>query len=248
MDSRRKRSATCGGCALIRALIAVTFWAVAMILGSIVAFPHALITGRIDFLWAVAMWVAKTGPRLAGIRMKVVGREQLDPHQAYIYMSNHTSNLDPPMEVPALGRRTSILAKKELFRIPVFGTALRLGQIVPVDRSNRDSAIDSVRRAVEVLRSGTSMMVYPEGTRSRDGRLLPFKKGPFHMAMEAGVPVAPITILNTHKLWPKGKFAMKAGTVTMIFHPPMFPGDFANREELLAAVRVVISKPLEAEG
>ncbi len=232
---------------MIRAFIAVSFWVVYITLASIIAIPHAVITGTIEFLWAIAMWGAKTGPRLAGVKLKVIGREQLDPKQAYIYMSNHTSNLDPPMQVPALGRRTSVLAKKELFGIPIFGTALRLGQIVPVDRSNRDSAIDSVRRAVEVLRSGMSMMVYPEGTRSRDGKLLPFKKGPFHMAMEAGVPVAPITILNTHNLWPKGTFTIKPGTVTMIFHPPMFPQDYANREELLEAVREVIGKPLQSE-
>lgn len=233
---------------MIRALIAVTFWTVYITLASIIAIPHALITENIDFLWAVAMWGAKTGPRLAGVKMKVIGREQLDPKQTYIYMSNHTSNLDPPMQVPALGRQVSVLTKKELFGLPIFGTVLRLGHSVPVDRSNRRSAIDSVRQAVEVLRSGTSMMVYPEGTRSGDGKLLPFKKGPFHMAMEAGVPVAPITLLNTHHLWPRGTFVIKPGTVTMIFHPPIIPQDFANREELMNAVREVIAKPLEAEG
>ena len=101
---------------MIRAIIAVTFWAVTATLGSLFAFPHALITGRIDLLWSVAMWVASTGPRLAGVKVKVVGREQLDRAQAYIYMSNHTSNLDPPIEVPELKRQTSILAKKELFK------------------------------------------------------------------------------------------------------------------------------------
>lgn len=232
---------------MIRAIIACTFWCITAILGSLVAFPHVMITGKIDLLWAVGMWVASTGRRVAGVKVEVVGREQLDPAQVYIYMSNHVSNLDPPIEVPELKRQTSIMAKKELFNVPVLGTALRLAKIVPVDRKNREAAIDSVRLAVEVLQSGVSMMVYPEGTRSNDGRLLPFKKGPFHMAMEAQVPVAPVTILNTHELWPKGKFAIKPGTVKMVFHAPIHPRDFTNREELLQAVQKQIASALPEE-
>jgi 1-acyl-sn-glycerol-3-phosphate acyltransferase len=229
---------------LIRALVAATFWIVYLVLGSLIAIPHALITGKIDFLWAVAMWGAKTGARVAGVKLETVGREQLDTAQTYIFMSNHTSNLDPPIEVPAVGRQVSIMAKKELFKIPIFSTAMRIGKVVPVDRHNRESAIESVRHAVEVLQSGVGMFVYPEGTRSRDGRLLPFKKGPFHMAMEANVPVAPITILNTHELWPKGKFEIKPGTVKMIFHAPIHPSQYATREDLLNAVRRQIASAM----
>ena len=233
---------------MIRALIAVTFWSTYVILASLIVIPHAVITGKSDLLWAVAMWGAKTGWRLAGVKLEVIGQEQLDPDQAYIYMSNHTSNLDPPIEVPALGRQLSIMAKKELFKIPIFGTAMHIAKVVPVDRHNRQAAIESVRHAVEVLQSGVSMMVYPEGTRSRDGRLLPFKKGPFHMAMEANVPIVPITILNTHRLWPKGTFKIKPGTVKMIFHAPIHPAQFANREDLMTAIRNQIASAIPDEG
>jgi len=92
-----------------------------------------------------------------------------------------------------------------VFRIPVLATAMRLGQLVPVDRTDRDSAINSLKKAQEVLASGVNMTVFPEGTRSTTGELLPFKKGPFYMALESGVSIVPMTILGTKAIWPKGE-------------------------------------------
>src|SRR6185369_10828189 len=108
-----------------------------------------------------------------------------------------------------------------LFRIPILGYAMRKAQFIAVDRKNRESAVESVKQAVEVLKSGVSMMAYPEGTRSRDGKLLPFKKGPFHLAMDSGIPVVPVTIIGAHEVWPKGYLRVSPGTLTIIFHPPM---------------------------
>ena len=121
---------------------------------------------------------------------------------------------------------------------------MKMADLVPVDRSNREAAIESVRAAAEVLRRGLNMVIYPEGTRSTDGRLLPFKKGPFHLAMEAGVPVVPVTILGTAECWPKGTWAMRPGKATLIFHPPIDPAGFADRDELMAAVRQPIASAL----
>ena len=95
-----------------------------------------------------------------------------------------------------------------------------------MDRRNREAAIASLRFAAEVLRSGVSMTIWPEGTRSTDGRLLPFKKGPFHLAMESGVPIVPITLVGTHEIWPKGEFAIHPGTATVIFHEPIDPAAY----------------------
>jgi 1-acyl-sn-glycerol-3-phosphate acyltransferase len=106
-----------------------------------------------------------------------------------------------------------------------------------VDRSNREAAISSLRFADDVLRSGVSMTIWPEGTRSPDGRLLPFKKGPFYLAMESGVPIVPITVVGTHETWPKGEFAIHPGTVTVIFHDPIDPAAFPAQEDLMNAVR-----------
>lgn len=239
MDSRGS-----GASKLIRAIVLVMFWAVYVVLGALIGFPITLITRKIDVLWRIAMIGARLGVRLVGIRVNAVGREQLDPKQPYLYMSNHVSNLDPPIIVPLLERQTSIMAKRELFSIPILGTALRLGNVVPVNRGNRKAAIEGVRVAVDLLRSGKSMLLYPEGTRSRDGKLLPFKKGPFHIAVESGVPIVPITMVGSHEAWPKGEFSVRSGDITAVFHTPIYPKDFENRETLAIAVRDAINSAL----
>jgi len=127
--------------------------------------------------------------------------------------------------------------KKELFRVPILGPAMRKASLVQVDRRNRESAIASLRLAAEVLRSGVNMTIWPEGTRSPDGRLLPFKKGPFHLAKESGVPIVPITLVGTHEIWPRGEFAIHPGTATVIFHEPLNPAAYPSQEDLMKAVR-----------
>jgi 1-acyl-sn-glycerol-3-phosphate acyltransferase len=159
-------------------------------------------------------------------------------------MSNHVSTLDPPVLVPLIPRRTSVLAKREIWRIPILAKALDLAEIVPVERHNRDAAIQSIRRAGEVMRHGINMTIYPEGTRSPDGRLLPFKKGPFHLAAETGFPIVPVTILGTEEMMPKGSIIARSGTATLVFHTPIEPQQFGSREELMQAVRNAINSAL----
>ena len=229
---------------MIRALITSAFWVAWLIFGALISFPVTLITRRIDFLWKVAIFGSRAGIRIAGVKVLVEGRENIDPSQPYLFMSNHVSNIDPPLLVPQLERQISVLAKIELFRIPIFGMAMRLGGFVPVNRGRREAAIESVREAVRVLQSGRSMLVYPEGTRSPDGKLLPFKKGPFHLAMDAGVPILPITMIGLYEAWPKGKFKITPGTVTVIFHKPIDPKQFDDRDRLMLAVRESIEAAL----
>jgi len=118
---------------------------------------------------------------------------------------------------------------------------------VPVDRADRESAIESVNAARRVLAKGLHMVIYPEGTRSNDGRLLLFKKGPFHLAMDSGVPVIPVTLLGTFESWPKTRFALRPGTATVVFHPPIDPKAFADKDELMRAVRESIASVLPDE-
>lgn len=215
--------------------------------GALIAFPWTLLTRDADFLYRVGIWIVRVGNAISGVPVRIVGREHLDSAASYVFMSNHVSNLDPPLLVPNLPRRTSVLVKKELFRIPVLGWAMRLADLVAVDRTNRDSAVASVRRAAEVLRRGLNMTVFPEGTRSRDGRLLPFKKGPFYLAAEAGAPIVPVTILGTEQILPKGCLLLRKGTATIVFHPPISPAAFGDQKDLIAAVRNAIAGALPPE-
>src|SRR6266478_1266279 len=223
------------------------FWAALLPLVAVVAFPWTLITGNINFLYRAGMWGAWTGVRLAGIRVRTIGLDKLDAARTYIFMSNHVSNIDPPLLMPLIPRRTSIMAMKELFSYPLLGKTMRLGSLVPVDRGNRDAGIAAVRAASEVIRSGINMTIYIEGKRSFDGKLLPFKKGPFYLAMECGVPVVPVTIVGTHEIMPKGRFRISPGTAKIVFHSPIEPEDFGSRECLMKKVRALIDQGLPSE-
>ncbi|HZS28840.1 MAG TPA: lysophospholipid acyltransferase family protein [Candidatus Angelobacter sp.] len=230
-----------------RTLSALLFWIVLVPPAALIAFPWTLITSDVRFLYWAGMGLAYYGARLTGAKVKLVGLDKIDPAGTYIFMSNHVSNLDPPLLVPLIPGRTSVLAKKEIWRIPILGKALDLAEIVPVERSNREAAINSIRRASEVMRHHINMTIFPEGTRSPDGRLMPFKKGPFHLAAETGFSIVPVTILGTYEMMPKGKLIVKSGTATLVFHQPINPKQFASREELMQAVREAINSALPAE-
>lgn len=232
---------------LLRTVLVLLFLIVYLPLAALVGFPWTFLSGKIDFLYRLGMWGARAVVHIAGVRVEIAGLEHIDPARTYIFMCNHVSNLDPPIVVPAIPRRTSVLVKRELFRVPILGRAMRMGSLVPVDRSNRDAAIASLRAAADVLRAGINMTVFPEGTRSRDGGLLPFKKGPFHLAMDAGVPIVPMTIVNTHQLMPKGQPYSRPGTARVIFHEPIDPARFRDKDELIAAVRARIAGSMSEE-
>jgi 1-acyl-sn-glycerol-3-phosphate acyltransferase len=119
-----------------------------------------------------------------------------------------------------------------------------MGDLVPVDRHNREAAMNSMRLAEQVMAKGLNMTVFPEGTRSPDGRLLPFKKGPFYLALDSGVPVVPVTILGSEGLMPKGSSTIDAGAVRLVFHSPICPKQFTDKEDLIAAVRHAIASAL----
>jgi 1-acyl-sn-glycerol-3-phosphate acyltransferase len=233
--------------AFVRSLLALFFWIIVVPPAALIAFPWTIITGNVSFLYWAGMGLALAAPKIAGAKVKLVGRDKIDPAGTYIFMSNHVSNLDPPILVPLIPGRTSVLAKKEIWRIPIVNKALDLAEIVPVERSNRDSAISSIRRAGEVMRHHINMTIFPEGTRSPDGRLMPFKKGPFHLAAETGFPIVPVTILGTYEMMPKGSSLVRSGTATLVFHPPIDPKQFASREELVQAVREAINSALPPE-
>ena len=212
---------------------------------ALIGLPWTLLRGDISFLYRWAMWIANIGLKIGGIRIDVTGRKQLDPQQHYIFMSNHVSNLDPPVLLPLLPGRTSVFLKRSLMKIPLLGYAMRLGNFIPVDR---DGSVESAKQSVEtgrqVLGSGLHVTTFVEGTRSRDGRLLPFKKGPFYLAMETGAPVVPISIWGTEGMMKKGSLRITPGIAHVAFHAALWPRDYATREDLLVAVRESITSSL----
>ena len=222
---------------MLRALLVLAFWGIAAVPVGLIGIPWTLLSRKVDLLYRMGVRVGWIGVRLGGVKVAVVGLEKLDWHRPYIFMCNHVSNLDPPIVIPVMPRRTSVLVKKELFRVPILGWGMRLTSLVPVARTNREAAIASLRFAGEVLGSGVNMTIWPEGTRSPDGRLLPFKRGPFYLAMETRVPIVPITLAGTHEIWTKGEFAIHPGTATVIFHEPIDPAGYASQEHLMNAVR-----------
>ncbi|MCG6892467.1 MAG: 1-acyl-sn-glycerol-3-phosphate acyltransferase [Desulfobacteraceae bacterium] len=149
------------------------------------------------------------------IRVRLCGASRIDPTRSYIFMANHQSNFDIPTVLGALPFQFRWLAKAELFRIPIFGRSMRGAGYISIDRSNRESAFRSLKQAAEIIRNGTSVLIFPEGTRSSDGRVQPFKKGGFVLAVDAGVPIVPIVIHGTQSIMPKHRLWIQPGPVKL---------------------------------
>jgi 1-acyl-sn-glycerol-3-phosphate acyltransferase len=212
---------------------------------AIICLPWAVVTGNVMPLYNVAQFIVRTGYALARIDVQVEGREVVPVKTACIFMANHISNLDPPALLPNIPGRTSAFVKESLTRIPIFGFALRLAEFVPVDRSgDRESAQESVAAARRILAKGLHITTFVEGTRSPDGRMLPFKKGPFYLAKETGAPCIPVSIWGTETMMAKGSLRIRPGTAHVVFHRPLNPGDYETREDLMAAVREAIASGL----
>lgn len=226
---------------MIAALTLLTVYIVLGLPAAIVGIPWALVTGDIKPAYRMGTAIAALGLRAAGIRVKAEWRAQLDPAMKYLFYSNHLSNLDPPILIPLLPGRTSVFIKRSLLRIPLLGYGMKLAGFIPVAREGTpEAAKQSVDAAAKEMSRGVHVTSFVEGTRSRDGRLLPFKKGPFYLAMQTCAPVVPVTIRGTEKLMPRGSLKVHPGTVEVIFHAPIDPANFATREELMEAVRTSI--------
>jgi 1-acyl-sn-glycerol-3-phosphate acyltransferase len=181
----------------------------------------ARIAGSPTVLYRVGQGGAWIGLKLAGVRYRVVGRQNVDPEQNYVFMPNHQSNLDPSVVMLGIGRDLRFMAKASLFRIPVLGQAMLGGGFVPVERDKREKAVAAVEAAAGELRRGHDFLIFPEGTRSRDGRVLPLKKGPFILAIKAQVPIVPVAVRGTCDLWPKGSMRIRSGGVTLEILDPI---------------------------
>ncbi len=223
--------------ARVHGWIVLVYAAVAMVVIFLGSLPVMLLTrsGALPIWFGRKVW-GPWGLWLAGARTRVEPLPGL-PDGPLIFASNHESALDIWVVFKVLPRSFRFVAKAELFRIPVFGAYMRLGEHIPVDRGNHARAVQSLRRAGEAVRSGISLVVFPEGTRSKDGRILPFKKGPFVVAMEAGVPVVPVAISGSGRVTPKNAVAVVPGTIRVAIGEPVDPHAFPDKVALLEEVR-----------
>jgi 1-acyl-sn-glycerol-3-phosphate acyltransferase len=234
----------------LRAYLMMAVWGIGLaILGPPLIFL-TVITGIEEFTSLAAMVVVLAGLRAGGVRVSVTGRERIDPKGVYVYAWNHQSLLDAPIAWTTLGtarHRVGFLVKTELERVPIFGYGIKAIGMIPVERGNRETAIFSARRATDRLHAGRSFAVFPEGTRTRDGRLRPFKKGAFHMAIQAGVPVVPVTIDGAFRAMPRGALRLEPVPIRVTIHEPVPTAGMTDDDvlSLLERVRDVIASALD---
>ena len=230
---------------MIRALLLLATIIVLGIPTAILCIPWAMITGDALPLYNFSQAIVRIGYRLVGIRILATGQDNVPANTACIFMANHVSNLDPPALLPRIPGRTSAFVKRSLMSVPVFGWALKLGEFIPVSRDGSASgAQESVAAARKILEKGLHITTFVEGTRSPDGRMLPFKKGPFFLAMQTGAPCIPVSLYGTETMMAKGSQRIQPGTAHIVFHAPIFPSAFATRDELMRAVRASIASGL----
>ena len=205
--------------------------------------PPVLLIGslakRQNWIYWWAEWGARTWLRLTGVKVNVTGQEHLDQNQTYVFVANHWSYLDAAPLFAYTGRRMGMVAKKELLKAPILGYGMGFVNVIAIDRSNRERAVETLKIATERLRSGICFGVCPEGTRALPGEMLPFKKGAFHMAVQAGVPIVPIALKNSDVLMGKGTGEAWPGTIEMIMFPPIDTSSVASDEDLGQLVRRV---------
>ena len=242
MPENAAKSSTRPGNRIIGKLLFAWSWFVAGALLLIFA-PPVLLLGilfkRQDWIYWWANWGARNWLRLTGVKVNVAGREHLEPNQTYVFVSNHQSYLDAAPLFAFTGRKMGMVAKKELLKAPILGYGMGFVNVIAIDRSNRDRAVETLKIANERLRSGISFGVCPEGTRAQPGEMLPFKKGAFHMAVQTGVPIVPIALKNADRLMGKGTGEAWPGTIEMVMMPPVDTSRVKNDEDLDQLVQQV---------
>src|SRR5215475_10157708 len=218
---------------MLRTLFVAIFLSLYIIVVGIPLLIYTVLVKNPDALY----WAGARGTmlfvRAVGVRVQVKGRERIPPGTC-LFVANHTSSADAPAVVNAIPRRIAILLKKSLFRWPIVGQAFQLARFIPVERSKHESAIASLEKAIEAMRQGQSFLIYPEGTRSPDGRLQEFKKGAVVMAIKAGVPIVPVACSGAHRVMEKRSLVIHPGEILVEFLDPIDSSrySFDERETL----------------
>ncbi len=202
-----------------------------------------------SLLYALARFCIRAAGRICGVRVSLQGQENIAPGKTYLFLSNHQGNFDGPVLFHAIPRNWRALIKREMMRIPILSLAMKKAQFVPIERLSPMKSRLAIDFAANLLKEGNSFVAFPEGTRSRDGRLGEFKKGVFIMAIKAQAPILPITILNSARIQPPGKYGIRPGLIRVIFHDPIATEGMTieDRDRLIRRVRDAIASALPAE-
>lgn len=220
--------------------------------------PMAIITALLlpfNYKGKIYHFMAKIWSRIIlavfNIKVKIRGIENISDKQNYIYISNHASAMDIPALIYGIPDQIRFLAKQELGKIPFWGWLLKYGGYILIDRRNPKRAIKSIQRAIEKIKSGVSVLVFAEGTRSIDGKLLPFKRGGFMLAIKSNIPIIPVTILGSHMIMPKHKLEINPGIIEILIDNPIKVDNFSGKDgeiKLMELVREIIRKNLEKQN
>jgi 1-acyl-sn-glycerol-3-phosphate acyltransferase len=229
-----------------------------ILLGLIYAILIFVLLLFLPFCWSLGLrepllrlgkWAMSLAPGVLGIRIKISGREMIDPKARYVFMSNHLSFLDGPLLFLLIPQSIRVILKKQVFRIPVVGQGMRFVGFVPVDRKGVRGGRKSIERAAGLMREkGYSYLIFPEGTRTHDGRTQAFRRGGFFLALESGAAIAPISIDGTYGLMPRGAMFARRGRIDVRFHPPVPTAGYDSNtmRALIDKVRDIIVSGLPA--
>jgi 1-acyl-sn-glycerol-3-phosphate acyltransferase len=231
---------------MIRAVISLVSFVLLTFVAAIIATLSRLWDRSGDTVLKLARFWSRIVLGVPGVKLEVVQRAPLDPRRPYIVMANHASMIDIWAVLLAVPVPFRFIAKKQLGAIPIFGWAMRAGRFIFIDRQNAASARRSIEEAARRIKSGQSVVIFPEGTRTRDGRLNAFKKGGFHLALDSGAEIVPVAIQGSRALMPRGSALMRAGTVRIEIGEPIATAGLrlSDREALATRVRDKIAEML----
>ena len=233
---------------MLRAAFIIVFLSLYVLIAGPPLLLYTLLSKHIDPLYWAGVRGVMFFVRAVGVRVRVTGRENI-PNGVCLFAANHTSSADAPAVVGAIPRRVAVLIKESLFKWPIAGQAFQLARFIPVKREVREEAIASVEKAAAAMREGQSFLIYPEGTRSPDGRLQPFKKGAVVLAIKAGVPIVPVLCSGAQRIMAKRSLRIYPGEIQVEFLPPIEASKYTweERDALMQRVYEAMAAGLPPE-